>query len=68
VDLQTKRWNGRRWAAYKTVVASITRHGSYSSYYKNLRLKKGSYRIYAYAPADALHSSTTSGYRTVRVK
>jgi hypothetical protein len=68
VKLQIKRWTGSRWAAHKTVVASITRYGSYSSYYKSLRLKKGSYRIYAYAPADALHSSTTSGYRTVRVK
>lgn len=68
VRLQIKRWNGHRWAAYRTATASISRHGSYSTYYKYLRFRAGSYRIYAYAPADALHASTTSGYRTVRVK
>jgi hypothetical protein len=68
VKLQVKRWNGHRWAAYTTVYASIARHGSYSTYSKSLKLKKGSYRLYARAPADALHADTTSGYRSVRAR
>jgi hypothetical protein len=69
VKLRIKRWNGRRWADYSAPWTRVTRRNSaYATYAATLTLKKGAYRIYAYAPADGAHSATTSGYRAVAVK
>jgi hypothetical protein len=69
VKIKIKRWNGTKWADYSWVWARVTRqNSSYATYAVKLSLKKGGYRLYAYAPADTQHAATTSGYRAVRVK
>jgi hypothetical protein len=69
VRLKIKRWNGHRWSDYSSPWTRVTRRtASYSTYARTLRLRSGSYRIYAYSPADGAHSTTTSRYRTVKVK
>jgi hypothetical protein len=68
VKLQIKRWTGHVWRDYGSKWTRVTYKGSYSAYSASLKLSKGTYRIYAYAPADALHATTTSGYVKVIVK
>ena len=69
VKLKISRWNGRRWADYSAVWTRVTyRSSSYSTYAVSLKLKKGAYRLYAFAPDDGQHSATTSGFRAVAVK
>jgi len=33
-----------------------------------VKLSRGSYRLYAYAPTDAWHLATTSSYRSIKVR
>lgn len=69
VKLKIERWNGHRWAAYHTVWTRVTkRNSSYSTYSVKVRLRKGRFRLHADAPADSLHSTTHSGYKTVTIK
>lgn len=69
IRVLVKRWTGRRWASYSSLRASVTRHGSYSTYTKYLRLRKGTYRLYARALDDAGHADTiSSSYRRVIVR
>ncbi|MDR3685840.1 MAG: S8 family serine peptidase [Coriobacteriia bacterium] len=69
VKLKIKRWNGHRWADYSAVWTRVTlRSASYGTYAVSLKLKKGGYRLYAYAPDDGQHSATTSGFHAVAVK
>jgi hypothetical protein len=67
VQLQIYRWNGHTYTSYSRVWATAKSYGSYSSYSASLKLKKGSYRVYAYAPGDATHYAATSGYKSVKV-
>jgi hypothetical protein len=68
VHLKIYRWNGKQWAGYSSAWTRVTYRGSYSSYSASIGLKKGGYRIYAVANADAKHSSTWSGYKSVTIK
>jgi hypothetical protein len=69
VRLKISRWNGHGWVSYRSTWAHVVkRSSSQSSYSATLKLAKNRYRIYAYAPADANHSATTSGYKSVTVR
>jgi hypothetical protein len=58
------------WRRYGYVEATVAGSGEYSRYSAKVKLwRAGSWRLRAYAPADALHSAAwSSGYDYVRVK
>jgi len=68
VKLTITRWTRGAWRGYSSKWTRVTYRGSYSSYSTSLKLPHGTFRIYAYAPADSLHAATTSGYTRVIVK
>jgi hypothetical protein len=62
---------GRVWKrSGPPVSATVSDHGTYSRYAARIRLaKKGSWRLRAWAPADAEHAATwSSGYEYVTVR
>jgi hypothetical protein len=67
VSLRIYRWNGHRWKAYSGAWTRVIARGSYSTYSAKLKLRKGSYRIYARAKADSGHAATTSSYKLVHI-
>jgi hypothetical protein len=69
VLLKVTRAKGRRWVNAGMFWAKNYDGGSYTRYSTTLKLKAGTYRIYASAPADGDHNgSPWTGYRKVVVK
>jgi len=59
---------GGKWKAQGYVTAAASNYGAFSRYKATLRLsRKGKWRLNAYAPADAEHAATWSGYTPVKV-
>jgi hypothetical protein len=57
-----------KWVVYKTFTATNRDYSGGTRYYASVKLKRGTYRLYAYAPADAWHLHTHGPYRKVTVK
>ncbi|MDO8964170.1 MAG: carboxypeptidase-like regulatory domain-containing protein [Coriobacteriia bacterium] len=57
-----------RWSYYKGFQGHAYNYGSGSRYRASVKLPRGTYRFYAYAPADFWHLATLSSYRTIRVR
>ncbi len=57
-----------RYVYVDRVRASVTNKGSYATYRASMRMGRGSWRLYAYAPADTLHGAGVSAHRKVVVR
>jgi hypothetical protein len=65
VKLVIKRYRSGAYRSYTSKWTKVSNKGSYSRYSASVKLPRGTYRIYAVAPADSLHAYTTSGYKRV---
>lgn len=68
VVIKAYRYQSRKWVLRQTFSAVNSDYSSYTKYSASIKLKyAGKWRLYAYH-ADADHTATTSGYRSVTVK
>lgn len=64
-----RRVTRTRWQSYGYTLAKASDYSTYSKYAARIRLPyAGTWRLRAYAPADALHVAAWSGYDYVTVK
>ncbi|HET6350744.1 MAG TPA: glycosyl hydrolase [Coriobacteriia bacterium] len=64
-----KKVNAKSWKSYGYVKATAVDYKGLTRYRVRMRLpSKGSWRLRAYAPSDAKHAATRSGYEYVLVK
>jgi len=70
VRVQLYRYKNKKWVlSSKHYHAKVKNYKSYSKYSVSVKLPvRGKWRIKAYHPTDSLNASTTSAYRSVRVK
>jgi hypothetical protein len=69
VQLKVIRYTSKKWAGYGTYWAKNVTCSTCTKYTATLELKRGTYHLSAYAPADSGHASTKSpGFRKVVVR
>ena len=68
VKAYTYNKRSRKWVVYKIFKAVNQAYRGGTRCKASVKLKKGTYRLYGYAPADAWHLATLGKYRTIKVK
>jgi hypothetical protein len=68
VQLLVYKYSRGKWRKYQTVWTKNYNYRTITQYRGSLKLGKGSYRVYAYAPDDTWHYSVKSTYRAFKIR
>jgi hypothetical protein len=68
IQVKVYKYISRKWKLYKTFTAKNYDSGGGTRYKASVKLPRGTYRVYTYARGDDYHVTTTSRYRTIKVK